>query len=142
MAEPRKLDLSLVGPEHVRRYVETDGEVGHDWNGAPCLILTTRGRRSGDPRPQPLIYGRDGDAHIVVASKAGAPTHPSWYHNLVADPRVEVQVHSDRFSARARVAEGVERERLWRTMTAVWPSYDDYAARTTRAIPVVVLERA
>ena len=137
-----KPDLSLVGPEHVRRYRETDGEVGHDWNGASCLILTTRGRRSGEPRPQALIYGRDGESYVVVASKGGAPTHPAWYGNLVAEPRVEVQVRADRFKAIARSAEGAERERLWKLMTSVWPNYDQYAARTGRRIPVVVLERA
>lgn len=142
MSDYVKPDLSLVGPEHVRRYRETDGEVGHDWNGASCLILTTRGRRSGEPRPQALIYGRDGESYVVVASKGGAPTHPAWYGNLVAEPRVEVQVRADRFQAIARSAEGAERERLWKLMTRVWPNYDQYAARTERRIPVVVLERA
>jgi deazaflavin-dependent oxidoreductase (nitroreductase family) len=142
MSDYVKPDLSLVGPEHVRRYRETDGEVGHDWNGASCLILTTRGRRSGEPRPQALIYGRDGDRYVVVASKGGAPTHPAWYANLVAEPRVEVQVRADRFQAIARSAEGAERERLWKLMTRVWPNYDQYATRTERRIPVVVLERA
>lgn len=142
MSDYVKPDLSLVGPEHVRRYRETDGETGHDWNGASCLVLTTRGRRSGEPRPQALIYGRDGEAYVVVASKGGAPTHPAWYANLVAEPRVEVQVRADRFQAFARTAEGAERERLWKLMTGVWPNYDQYAARTERRIPVVVLDRA
>jgi len=140
VADLGALDLGLVGAEHVRRYMETDGAVGHEWNGAHCLILTTRGRRTGEARPQPLIYGRDGNDYVVVASKAGAPTHPSWYHNLVAEPRVEVQVKADRFSARARIAVGDERGRLWKIMTAAWPRYDEYAARTSREIPVVVLE--
>ncbi|MEJ2337143.1 MAG: nitroreductase/quinone reductase family protein, partial [Gemmatimonadales bacterium] len=81
-----------------------------------------------------------GNDYVVVASKAGAPTHPSWYHKLVAEPRVEVQVKADRFSARARIAVGDERGRLWKIMTATWPRYDEYAARTSREIPVVVLE--
>ena len=140
MADSGALDLGLVGAEHVRRYMETDGAVGHEWNGAHCLILTTRGRRTGEARPQPLIYGRDGNDYVVVASKAGAPTHPSWYHNLVAEPRVEVQVKADRFSARAHIAVGDERGRLWKIMTAAWPRYDEYAARTSREIPVVLLE--
>jgi deazaflavin-dependent oxidoreductase (nitroreductase family) len=138
----KTLDLSLVGPEHVRRYQETDGAVGHDWNGAPCLILTTRGRRSGEERAIPLIYGRDGERFIVVASKGGAPTHPAWYRNLAAEPRCRVQVRADCFDVAARVAHGEERERLWTLMARVWPSYDQYAARTQRQIPVVVLERA
>ena len=136
-----KPDLSLIGEEHVRRYRETDGAVGHDWNGAPCLVLTTRGRRSGTDRSLAIIYGRNGDDYFVVASKGGAPSHPAWYLNLMAEPRVQVQVRSDRFEANARTAEGSERAHLWRIATDVWPNYDQYAARTDREIPIVVLER-
>jgi deazaflavin-dependent oxidoreductase (nitroreductase family) len=138
----RPLDLSLFGDAHVERYVETGGEVGYLWNGAPCLVLCTRGRRSGEWRAAPLIFGTDGDRFVLVASKGGAPAHPNWYLNLVADPHVRVQVRADRFDAVARTAEGDERERLWKVMTSVWPSYDVYAARTERRIPVVVLERS
>lgn len=134
-------DLTLVGDDHVRRYRETDGEVGYLWNGATCLVLTMRGRKSGATREIPLICGFEGDDCIVVASKGGAPANPSWYLNLVANPEVEVQVRADRFRAIARTAEDPERERLWDVMTAVWPNYDQYKARTTRVIPVVVLER-
>jgi deazaflavin-dependent oxidoreductase (nitroreductase family) len=134
-------DLSMVGEAHIRRYRETDGEVGYLWNGAPCLILTTTGRKTGHPRDSALIFGRDADRYIVVASKGGAPEHPHWYRNLTANPKVQVQVKGERFTATARRAEGEERERLWKVMTAVWPSYDEYARRTTRTIPVVVLER-
>jgi deazaflavin-dependent oxidoreductase (nitroreductase family) len=137
----RKIDLSLLGPEHVRRYRETNGEVGYLWNGATCLVLTTRGRRSGAPRDVPLIFGADGRNCVVVASKGGAPQHPRWYENLVADPHVKVQVRGDRFDAIARTATGAERARLWKIATAVWPSYDEYVKRTTREIPVVLLER-
>jgi deazaflavin-dependent oxidoreductase (nitroreductase family) len=131
----------LFGPEHVRRYRETDGEVGHDWRGASTLLLTTTGRRSGQPRETPLIYGRDGDRYLVVASKGGAPAPPLWYRNLAAEPAVELQVRAERFAARARVATTDERARLWPVMTAEWPAYDDYQARTEREIPIVVLER-
>ncbi len=131
----------LFGQEHVRRYVETDGAEGHDWQGVSVLILTTTGRRSGEARSTPLIYGQDGDDYLVVASKGGAPTDPDWYGNLVAEPEVSVQVRGDRFEARARTASPEERQRLWKTMTASWPSYDDYQLRTEREIPVVVLER-
>jgi deazaflavin-dependent oxidoreductase (nitroreductase family) len=134
-------DLSLVGEAHIRRYRETDGEVGYLWNGATCLILTTTGHKTGKPRDSALIFGRDADRYIVVASKGGAPEHPHWYRNLAANPKVQVQVKRERFTARARTAEGEERERLWKVMTAVWPNYDEYARRTTRTIPVVVLER-
>ena len=135
------IDRSLFGPEHVRRYQETDGEVGYMWNGAPILLLTTTGRRTGDPTTTPLIFGRDGDDYVIVASQGGAPEHPGWYRNLAKQPEVELQVKGDRIRGRARTAEGDERERLWRVMTAVWPNYDVYTTRTTRVIPVVVLER-
>ena len=133
-------DVSLVGDEHVRRYEETDGVVGHEWNGATCLVLTTRGRRTGQPRKFALIYGRDGDNYLVVASKGGAPTHPGWYLNVTADPHVEVQVLGRHFAARARTATAAEKPRLWAIMTAGWPNYDVYTTRTDREIPVVVLE--
>src|SRR6266536_6514612 len=114
----------LIGEEHVRRYRETDGEVGYLWNGVLALILTTVGRRSGAERPKALIFGRDGDDYVVVASKGGSPHHPAWYLNLVDHPEVEVQVKGDRFPARARTAVADERERLWKLMTGIWPAYD------------------
>jgi deazaflavin-dependent oxidoreductase (nitroreductase family) len=129
----------LFGQEHVDRYRATDGREGHDWRGTVTLLLTTTGRRSGEKRTTPLIYQPDGDRYVIVASRGGAPAHPGWYHNLAADPDVEVQVKGDRFSARASTAEGEEREQLWKLMTAAWPSYDDYQKRTGREIPVVVL---
>ena len=133
----------LFGQEHVKRYVETDGEEGHDWqDGVPVLILTTTGRRSGEERPTPLIYGRDGDDYLVVASKGGAPDPPAWYRNLSDDPDVQVQVKGDRFPARARTATPEEKPELWRTMAEIWPAYDEYQGKTDREIPVVVLERA
>lgn len=141
MAEYVQPDLSLIGDEHVRRYRETDGEVGYLWNGAPALILTTTGRTTGQPRDSALIFGADGDRCVIVASMGGAPMHPQWYLNLVANPEVQVQVKGDRFTARARTADGDERERLWQLMTGIWPNYDQYQERTDRVIPVVVLER-
>jgi len=133
----------LFGEEHVRRYRETGGEVGHDWkNGAPTLLLTTTGRTSGEARTAPLIYGLDGDLVVIVASKGGAPDDPGWYRNLGANPEAELQIRADVFRARARDAEGEERERLWLLMAEIWPAYDEYQAKTERQIPVVVLERA
>ena len=134
-------DLALVGAEHVRRYRETDGEVGHLWNGVTALLLTTVGRRSGEERTSALIYGEDGENHVVIASQGGAPTHPGWYLNLLARPRAEIQVGKERFDVVARTAEGDERDRLWRLMAGIWPNYDAYQERTSRRIPVVVLER-
>jgi len=133
----------LYGDEHVRRYLETDGEEGHDWRkGSAILLLTTTGRRSGEERIRPLIYGRSGDDYVVVASDGGAPGHPGWFHNLEADPEVEVQVMGDRFKAHARTANGDERPAMWTEMTSHWPDYERYQRRTDREIPVVVLERA
>jgi len=135
------IDRSLFGQEHVDRYVETDGEVGYIWNGAPVLILTTTGRRSGELRSTPLIFGRAGESYVLVASQGGRPQHPGWYFNLSEQPEVELQVKGDRFRARARTAEGDERERLWAAMNEIWPHYDEYQTKTTRRIPVVVLDR-
>jgi deazaflavin-dependent oxidoreductase (nitroreductase family) len=130
----------LFGEEHVRTYRETSGETGHEWRpGVFTLLLTTTGRRSGRPYTAPLIYGRDGDDYVVVASKGGAPDHPDWYRNLEAKPQVELQVGAEVLDATARTATGEERERLWRMMAAIWPDYDSYAERTDRQIPVVVL---
>jgi deazaflavin-dependent oxidoreductase (nitroreductase family) len=126
--------------EHHARYVRTGGASGHLWNGIPTLLLTTRGRRSGILRRMPLIYRRDGDAYVVVASNGGSPGHPGWYHNLRADPDVTIQVVSEVMPARARTAEGEERERLWAMMAAIYPNYDIFQGRTARQIPVVVLE--
>ena len=134
-------DALLFGKEHVDRYVETDGEVGHDWRGTQTLILTTTGRRSGEPRPVPLIYGRHGDDLLVVGSKGGSDAPPAWYLNLVAEPNVQVQLKADRFAARARTATPAEKAALWPTMTAEWPDFDAYQRRTDRDIPIVILER-
>jgi len=130
------------GDEHVRLYEETDGETGHAWReGSTILLLTTTGRRSGRQITKPLIYDLDGDSPVIVASKGGAPDHPYWFENLAANPEVGVQIKGEKFRARARVAEGEERERLWRLMNEMWPHYDEYAEKTEREIPVVVLER-
>ncbi|TDC87364.1 nitroreductase family deazaflavin-dependent oxidoreductase [Actinomadura sp. 7K507] len=132
----------LFGKEHVARYQETDGEVGHDWQGTVTLLLTTTGRRSGKERTTPLIYQPEGDAYVIVASLGGADDNPLWYENLRANPEVKVQVKGDKFTARARTATPEEKPALWRKMAAVWPAYDEYQQKTTRNIPVVVLERA
>jgi deazaflavin-dependent oxidoreductase (nitroreductase family) len=127
--------------DHLHRYVATDGADGHEWRpGIPTLLLTTRGRRSGKLRRTPLIYGRDGDTYVVVASYGGSPEHPDWYFNLSDDPEVEIQVGDRVMPARAATAEGEDRERLWSQMTGIWPDYDKYQARTRRVIPVVTLE--
>jgi len=132
-------DFSLFGDEHVRQYEATRGQVGHDWNDTQVLILRTIGRTSGKTRKFPLIYGRDGDDWILVASKGGAPDNPGWYENLRAHPDVEIQVWGDVIPVRARTATQAEKVRLWPTMTKEWPDYDNYQRGTERDIPVVVL---
>jgi deazaflavin-dependent oxidoreductase (nitroreductase family) len=133
---------ALYGEEHVRQYRETGGEYGHDWRrGSSTLLLTTTGRRSGEPHTLPLIYGHSGDDYLIVASKGGSDAPPDWYLNLQQQPEVEVQVLDERFRARARDASPAEKPEMWREMASHWPPYDDYQRKTSREIPVVVLER-
>jgi deazaflavin-dependent oxidoreductase (nitroreductase family) len=134
-------DEMLFGQKHVDRYRATGGQEGHEWQGTRCLILTTTGRRSGQRRDAPLVYGKRGEDYVVVASKGGAPEHPAWYVNLKAEPRVEVQVLDEVFEATARDARPDERAELWQLMLKEWPPYDEYQQKTDREIPVVVLER-
>ena len=141
MSEPdyQPPDISLVGAEHVRRYQETDGEVGYEWNGVPALLLTTTGRRSGQPRTNALIFGQDGEDYLIIASMGGAPKHPNWYLNLVDHPGADIQVRGDHIPVVARTASADEKPRLWKVMTDIWPNYDVYQSRTDRDIPLVVL---
>jgi deazaflavin-dependent oxidoreductase (nitroreductase family) len=133
---------TLFGDKHVRRYRETDGDVGHIWKrGSKVLLLTTTGRKTGKQTTTPLIYEDAADGYVVVASKGGAAEHPGWYRNLLKNPGVRVQVKGDQFDAQARTAEGEERDRLWKLVNQQWPDYDTYQTRTEREIPVVVLER-
>ena len=105
------------------------------------LLLHTIGARSGEPRLAPVVFSRDGDRLVVVASKGGAPENPSWFENLLANPEAEIQVKGETIPVRASTAEGEERSRLWSLMTEDWPAYDDYQTKTSREIPVVVLSR-
>ena len=127
--------------DHLTRYLETNGEDGHIFSGVPTLLLTTTGRSSGNPYTTPLIYGRDGDRFLLVASRGGAPRHPGWYKNLDKNPDVELQVLADRFPAHARTANPEEKTALWGIMAEIWPAYDEYQTKTAREIPVVILER-
>jgi deazaflavin-dependent oxidoreductase (nitroreductase family) len=126
--------------DHVRAYVASNGADGHHWQpGVPTLLLTTRGRKSGTARRTALIYGRDGEDYIVMASYGGAPAHPDWYVNLAADPEVVIQVGADVMTGTARTLEAGDRERAWTTMAAIWPDYDEYATKTSREIPLVAI---
>jgi deazaflavin-dependent oxidoreductase (nitroreductase family) len=132
-------DYSLFGDEHVRQYEETDGEVGYLWNDATCLVLTATGRKSGEPRKFPLIFGKDGDDFLIVASKGGAPEDPGWYLNLQANPEAVIQVKGDVIPVTARTASPEEKARLWPIMLEQWPYYDEYQTKTERDIPLVIL---
>ncbi len=115
---------------------------GGPFKGRDVLILTTTGAKSGAPRENPLVFTRDGSHIVIVASKGGAPTHPAWYHNLVAHPDVTVELGGERFKARAHIASDKEYERLYKQHADINPGFHDYRARTSRKIPVVLLERA
>jgi deazaflavin-dependent oxidoreductase (nitroreductase family) len=134
--------------EHIELY-RTDPEKVCMWDSTPLggpgllptLLLTTMGRNSGEPRALPLIYGEAGDSYIIIASKGGMPTHPVWFLNLEAKPECELMVGAKKLTARARVAEGAEREKLWKQMAAIYPPYDAYQKSAgERTIPVVVLD--
>ena len=136
--------------DHVARYISSGGTDGHMYTitlpnlparAVPSLLLTTTGRKSGDKYLFPLFYGRAGDSYFVVASKGGAPEHPGWYRNILANPEVEIQVGTAKMRARARTASGEERARLWEQGVVFWPPYADYQLKAgAREIPVVVLD--
>jgi deazaflavin-dependent oxidoreductase (nitroreductase family) len=143
-------DFSAIAwiAEHIALY-RSDPEKAHLWDSTPVggpgllptLLLTTKGRKSGEPRALPLIYGESGDGYVVIASKGGLPSHPVWYLNLEAEPECQLMVGPKAVSARARIAEGEERTRLWEQMAKIYPPYDEYQERAgTRTIPVVVLD--
>ena len=132
-------DFSLFGDDHVRQYEATGGKVGHAWNDTSCLILHTIGRKSGQTRKFPLIYGRDGADYVIIASKGGAPEHPGWYVNLLAHPDVAIQVWERVIPITARTGTAADKARVWPMMAKQWPGYDDYQAKAGRDIPVVLL---
>jgi len=117
------------------------GKVGGMWEGRPLLLLTTTGAKSGRRHTTPTMYLRDGDRLLVFASKGGAPTHPDWYHNLVAHPQVTVEVGTETYDATATVLTGEERDRLYARQAELYPQFGDYQRKTTRKIPVIALER-
>jgi deazaflavin-dependent oxidoreductase (nitroreductase family) len=125
----------------IEEFRANNGKVGGTFENIPLLILHTTGAKSGQPRANPLVYVMDGDRYVIVASKGGAPTNPAWYYNLVANPVVCVEVGTERFDAVATVAEGSERTRLFDLVSAQSPFFGDYARKTTRVIPVIILTR-
>ena len=135
------LGFRILGDIHNWVYRLSGGRVAGTMGKAPVLLLTTTGRKSGQPRTNPLLYAPAGDnAYMVIASKGGADQHPLWYRNLQANPLAAVTVGRKTQQVRARDAEGEERERLWRSLADLYPGYDKYAEKTSRRIPVVVLE--
>lgn len=134
------LGFRILGRMHRGVYKLTGGKVGGKIGKVPVLLLTTIGRKSGQPRTQPLLYTQADDGYAVIASKGGAAQHPLWYSNLQANPHVEVTVGRETRHMRARDAQGQERERLWRALADLYPGYDKYAQKTSRQIPVVVLQ--
>jgi len=126
--------------DHVRRYVDSDGADGHIMNGVKCLLLTTRGHKSGQLRRTPLVYGQDGDRFVIIASRGGNDSHPAWFLNVEADPEVEIQVLAEHHRLRARIAEGEERTAKWQMMVEIFAEFEEYQKKTSRQIPVVVLE--
>ncbi|MEW2503532.1 nitroreductase family deazaflavin-dependent oxidoreductase [Amycolatopsis sp. NPDC047767] len=125
--------------EQTRKYVSSGGREGHEQNGLYTLILASTGRKTGEPRRTCLIYGTEGDDFVVVASKGGEDDHPDWFKNIEAEAGVGVQVGAQRFDARARVATDEEREKLWPKMAEIFPLYNEYAQKTERVIPIVLL---
>lgn len=129
-----------VAADHVERYLATDGADGYDFHGAVCVILTTKGRRTGAIRRSPIVRVRDGGRYLAVASMGGAPKHPLWYLNLLANPEVTIQDKGEIHHLIARTATPAEKEELWPVAVAEWPDYENYQLRTERDIPLVICE--
>jgi deazaflavin-dependent oxidoreductase (nitroreductase family) len=136
ISDPLEYNAATIAEFRAKR-----GQVTGDFEGRPVLLLTTTGRRSGAQRTCPLIYTMDGDNYIVTAAAGGAPKHPLWYHNLVANPQVTVEVGGEHFEAIALEPQGAERDRLFTQRTAATPNFKVYQDRTDRRIPIIVLER-
>ena len=126
----------------IEEFRANDGKVSGPFEGAPLLLLHSVGAKSGASRVNPMMYQKVGDDFAVFASKGGAPTNPDWYHNLVANPRTLVEIGTETVAVVARVAEGDERERIWTKQKAAYSGFAEYEQRTTRTIPVIILERA
>jgi deazaflavin-dependent oxidoreductase (nitroreductase family) len=132
----------VTGAVQIALYRRTGGRIGGRFRGAPCLLLTVTGRKSGQPRTAPLFYGRDGDDYVIIASKGGMPKPPVWWLNLRSNPDAEIEVGAERHRVTAEEVQGEDRDRLWRLMAAIYPSYDSYQKKTSRVIPVVRLHPA
>jgi deazaflavin-dependent oxidoreductase (nitroreductase family) len=135
------MDMKDFNRQVIEEFRANGGKVGGQFVGAPMVLLTTRGAKSGKTYVNPLVYSRDGDRYVIIASYAGGPKNPSWYHNLVAHPTPTLEIGTERFQAKATFASGAERERLFNQQAGQMPVFNDYQKKTSRQIPVVVLER-
>jgi len=135
------MDMKDFNRKVIEEFRASGGKVAGQFAGAPMVLLTTKGAKSGKTYVNPLVYSRDGDRYVIIASYAGGPKNPSWYHNLVAHPTPTVEIGTERFQAKATFASGAERERLFSQQAAQMPVFDEYRKKTSRQIPVVVLER-
>jgi deazaflavin-dependent oxidoreductase (nitroreductase family) len=136
------VDFNAFNRGVIEEFRANGGKVGGPFEGAPMILVTHTGAKSGKQYTSPLVYSLDGDNPVIIASKGGAPDDPQWFRNLVANPEVTVEVGTEQYAGRARVAEGEERDRLYASQAALMPNFAEYAAKTTRVIPVVVIERA
>ena len=134
-------DFNEINRTLVEEFRANNGKVTGMFEGWPVVVITTTGAKSGLERTNPLVYSKDGDDVVIIASKGGAPTSPDWYHNIVKTPRVKVELPGEVYQAEAVIAQGAERDRLYRQQADLMSNFDDYAAATTRVIPVVVLKR-
>jgi deazaflavin-dependent oxidoreductase (nitroreductase family) len=135
-------DMNDFNRRIIDEFRANGGKVGPPFEGAPMILVTHTGAKSGQERTSPLVYTKDGDRFVIVASKGGAPTNPAWFHNIKANPRVTVEVGTDRFEAEAEIYEdGPERQRLFDAQAALMPGFKDYEAKTDRVIPVVALTK-
>jgi deazaflavin-dependent oxidoreductase (nitroreductase family) len=134
-------DMNEFNRKIIEEFHANGGKVGGPFAGAPMILITHKGAKSGRSYTTPLVYSRDGDRFVIVASKAGAPNNPDWYHNLIANPVVTVEIGTEKFQARASATSGDERERLFNAQAKMMPQFNEYKQKTTRQIPVFVLER-
>ena len=139
--EKQPMDMNEFNKKVIEDFHANGGKVGGQFAGAPMMLLTTKGAKSGKTYINPLVYTRDGDRIVIIASKAGSPKNPDWYHNLVAHPEPTVEIGTERFQAKATVTSGTERERLFDQQAKLMPQFNEYRSKTTRQIPVIVLER-
>jgi deazaflavin-dependent oxidoreductase (nitroreductase family) len=135
------MDMKDFNRKVIEEFRASGGKVGGQFAGAPMVLLTTKGAKSGKTYVNPLVYSRDGDKYVIIASYAGGPKNPSWYHNLVAHPTPTLEIGTERFQAKATFARGAERARLFNQQAAQMPVFNEYQKKTSRQIPVIVLER-